>query len=166
MSEQFSSSAFDPSVFLDASTTEANEKRQLLPIENPDHPSGTYVGVIKGIKIQHGIIEKGDRAGQPWVSVLVPIQIEVPQSLQDSLKLPKVLTLTDSAFLDLTPQKTVDNAPGRNRRQRQYRDALRMNSPGDTWSWRKAEGQALRVKIQHEIYEGEAHDRIGNLFPL
>lgn len=157
-------SAFDPAQFLDAQQTEVNERRPPLPVENPAAGDGLYTAIIGEPKTDTGTIGKGDRQGQPWVSVLVPLQIEVPQQLQEALKLQPLLTLTDRVFLDLTPQNTIDNSPGRNRAQRAYREALDMNKPGDVWAWRKAQGQVIKVKITHEMYEGVPQERIGGIF--
>ena len=159
-------SAFDPALFLDAQVAEVNIKRPPLPTENPASPDGTYMAVIGEVKMDSGTIQKGDRVGQPWLSAIIPLQIEVPQQVQEQLglKLEKgTITLTDRAMIDLTPQNTIDNSPGRNRRQRQYRDALGLNNPGDVWSWRKAGGQVVKVKIEHELYQGEIQERIGAL---
>ena len=166
MADNGFTSSFNPELFLDAQVSEPNSKRPPVPIENSESPDGTYLGIIKGIKPNSGIIEKGDRTGQPWLSMVVPIHLEIPQKLQETLKLPAVVILSDSCFIDLTPTGAMDNGVGKNRRQRQYREALNMNNPGDTWTWRKAEGQPIRVKIIHEMYNGEVQDRIGNLFKV
>lgn len=157
------SSAFDPQAFLDAQVTETNERRPPLPVENPASPDGLYTAVIGEPKTDSGTIEKGDRAGQPWVSVSLPLQIEVPQQLQDALKLGPTLTITDRAFLDLTPEGGLDNAPGRNRKQRMYREALNLNNPGDVWSWRKAVGGVVKVKLSHRMYEGNVQEEIASV---
>ncbi len=96
-------SSFDPNVFLHAQTTESNEKRPPLPAENPGAEDALYTAVIGEIKTATGTIEKGDRAGQPWVSMLVPLRIQVPPEVQ-AIGLSPELTLTDRVFLDLTPQ--------------------------------------------------------------
>lgn len=160
-------SQFDPQQFLDAQQDTPNVKRPPLPVENPASPDGLYTGIIGEIKMESGTIGKGDRTGQPWLAAVVPIDIEVPQQVQDGLglKLDKgTIRLQEYVMLDLTAQNTIDNSVGRNRRQRNYRDALDMNKPGDVWSWRKAIGQVLKVKIEHEMYNGEAVDKIGNVF--
>lgn len=154
--------SFDPQQFLHAEQTEVNEKRPPLPLENPASPDTFYTAVIGEIKMESGTIEKGERAGQPWLAAVVPLKIEVPQQLQDSFKLPPQLQLTDRVFIDLTPNRTIDNAPGRNRRQREYRDALDLNKPGDVWAWAKAQGQVVKVKHAHKMYEGEILDDIQN----
>ncbi len=157
-------SGFNPELFLDATQDQPNVKRPPLPVVNPARPDGYFVAVVGEIKPDAGTISKGERMGQPWLSMLVPLQIEVPQQVQDQLglKLEKgTITLTDRVMLDLTPQGTIDNSVGRNRRQRQYREALDLNKPGDVFSWRKVSGQVLLVKIEHEIYNNEVQERIG-----
>lgn len=159
-------SGFDPQNFLDAQQTEVNTKRPPLPVENPASTDGFYTAIIGEIKSEAGTVEKGERQGKPWLAFLVPLTIEVPQQVQASLgvSLPKgTITLTDRVFIDLTDQNTIDNSPGRNRRQRQYRDALDLNKPGDVWSWRTAQGRPVKVKIQQEMYQGEVQERIGVL---
>ena len=104
-------SAFDPNAFLDAQITETNEKRPPLPTENPEAEDGLYTAVIGEISTASGTIGKGDRAGQTWVSMIVPLKIQVPPVLQ-ATGLPPELTLTDRVFLDLTPQGGIDRAEG------------------------------------------------------
>lgn len=157
-------SGFDPSVFLDAQVSETNTRRPPLPVANPASPDGLYTAIIGEVTMKSGTYEKGDRIGQPWLMAEIPLAIEVPQQVQDQLgiKLEKgTITLTDRAFIDLTPQKTIDNSPGKNRRQRTYRDALDLNKPGDVWSWRKATGQPVKVKVDQEMYQGEVQEKVG-----
>ena len=158
------SSAFDPAAFLDATQTEANEKRPPLPTENPADANGLFTAQIGEITTASGVIGKGDRTGQPWLSMVVPLKLEIPQQLQDSMKLPPTLTLTDRAFVDLTPQGSIDNTPGRNRSQRAYRDATDMNKPGEPFAWRMLTGRVVKVKINHEMYEGAVQERVGGVF--
>jgi len=148
-----SESQFDPNLLLAAQTTEINEKRDPLPADNPTDPSGFYVATISKVAVKSGTIGKGDRIGQPWAAVNVALKIEVPQQLRDTKGLPEAITLSDSCFLDLTPSGGIDNAKGKNRRQRQYREALKMNVPGEAWSWERAVGRPLKVKVNHKISE-------------
>lgn len=157
-------SGFDPNLFLDAQQSEVNTKRPPLPTENPADSSGYFTAVIGEVTSSAGSISKGERIGQPWLMMNVPLQIEVPQQVQDQLgiKLEKgTITLTDRVMIDLTPQNTIDNSAGRNRRQRLYREAVDMNKPGDVFSWRKLQGQVVKVKIAHELYEGEIQEKVG-----
>lgn len=156
-------SAFDPNVFLDAQTTEVNEKRPPLPAENPATEDGLYLAVIGEIKTASGQIEKGERAGQPWVSMLVPLRIQVPSEVQ-ALGISPELTLTDRVFLDLTPQGALDNSKGKNRQQRVYREACDMNKPGEPFAWRMLQGRTVKVKLTHELYDGNIQERIAGVF--
>lgn len=158
------SSVFNPEVFLDAQVNEANEKRPPLPAENPDSPNGLYMAVIGEIKTDSGTIGKGDRTGQPWISMLIPLRIQVPAVVQ-ALGLPPELTITDRAFLDLNAQGGLDNSKGKNRRQKDYRDATGTNVAGVAWSWRQLQGKMVSVKINHELYEGQIQERVGNVLP-
>ena len=159
-----STSVFDPSVFLDAQINEANEKRPPLPTENPDDASGLYLAVIGEIKTDSGTVSKGDNAGKPWISMLIPLRIQVPSSVQ-GLGIPPELTLTDRAFLDLNAQGGLDNTKGKNRRQRTYRDATGTNVAGVPWSWRQLQGKTVRVKVTHELYQDSIQERVADILP-
>lgn len=155
-------SQFDPNVFLDARQTEVNEKRPPLPTENPDDENGLYLAVIGEIKADSGIIGKGDRQGQPWVSMVIPLKLQVPPVVQ-GLGIPPELTITDRAFLDLTPSGSIDNGKGKNRQQRAYRDATGTNVPGEAFAWRMLQGRTVKVKITHEMYEGNLQEKIAQV---
>jgi hypothetical protein len=155
-------SMFDPAVFLDAQVDEVNEKRPPLPTENPESSDGLYTAQIGEIKPTSGVIGKGERAGQPWAGMIIPLKVQVPASLQ-AIGIPKEVTITDRAFLDLTPQGTLDNGPGKNRAQRIYREATGNNQPGKPFAWRMLEGQFVTVKIAHEIYNDTTQERVGSV---
>ena len=157
-------SVFDPSVFLDAQQNEVNEKRPPIPTENPDASDGLYTAVIGEIKADSGTIGKGERIGQPWISMVIPLRLQVPAVVQ-ALGLPPELTLTDRAFLDLTPQGSIDNGKGKNRQQRAYRDACSMNKPGEPFSWRMLQGKVVKVKVSHELYNEAIQERVSAILP-
>lgn len=159
-----STSQFDPSVFLDAQVTEVNEKRPPLPTENPDHENGLYLAVIGEITTSSGTIGKGDNAGKPWVSMIIPLRLQIPPSVQ-GLGIPPELTLSDRAFLDLTAQGALDNSKGKNRRQKDYREATGTNVAGVPWAWRQLQGKTVRVKVQHELYNDAIQERVGAILP-
>jgi len=157
-------SAFNPEAFLDATTSEVNERRAPLPIENPASADGLYTAVIGDITTGSGIIGKGDKAGQPWVSMVVPLKLEIPQQLQDALGFGPTFTLTDRAFLDLTPQGTLDNGKGKNGQQRTYREATGLNNPGEPFSWRMLTGKVVKVKVTQEMYNGNPVEKVSGIF--
>ncbi len=160
-----STSAFDPSLFLSATQTEVNERRNLLPADNPTSADGLYVATVGEIKPSGGIIEKGDNAGKPWAGVVIPLKIDVPPELRDSLKLPPTITITDRAFLDLTSDgRGIDNSPGKNRAQKSYREALDLNKPGEAFSWLMIQSRVLKVKLTWEEYQGNMNERVQGVF--
>ena len=158
------SSAFDPNVFLDAQQDEVNEKRPPIPTENPEDENGLYTAVIGEIKTDTGIIGKGDNAGKPWVSMIVPLKLQLPPAVQ-GLGLPPEFQLTDRAFLDLTPQGGIDNGKGKNRAQRAYREATGLNVPGESFAWRMLTGKVVKVKITHELYNEAIQEKIAAILP-
>lgn len=158
------SSAFDPSAFLSATQTEVNEKRPLLPTDNPASADGLYTAIVGEIKTADGIIGKGDNTGKPWISMVIPLKIDVPQQFQDSLKLPPQLTFTDRVFLDLTENNTIDNAPGKNRGQKAYREATGLNNPGEPFSWLMVQGRPVKIKVAWEDYQGSMVEKISGVF--
>jgi len=157
-------SAFDPNIFLDATTEEANEKRPLIPAENPDSEDGLYTAVIGEVKTDSGVIGKGDRTGEPWISIIIPLKLQFGPQVQEK-GLPAEFQLTDRAFLDVTPEGSIDNAKGKNRAQRMYREATGLNVPGEPFSWRMVEGRIVKVKLAHELYNENIVEKVAQIFP-
>ena len=112
----------------------------------------------------HGTIGKGDKQGQPWLSMIVPLRIQVPSAVQ-GIGLPPEITLTDRAFLDLTPSGGIDNSKGKNRQQRSYREATGMNRAGEPFAWRMLQGKVIKVKIAHELYNDQIQERVSAILP-
>ena len=157
-------SVFDPSIFLEAVQTEVNERRIPLPVENPSSPDGCYTAVIGEIKTETGTIGKGDNIGKPWLSMVVPLKLDLSQQVQDYVKYGPNFTLTDRVFIDLNADGTgIDNTAGKNRGQKMYRDALGMNAPGVPFSWKSVQGNVVKVKISHEMYNGFPIEKVGML---
>jgi len=158
-------SMFDPNSFLDAQTTEVNEKRPLLPTENPTTSDGLYVATIGEIPApKSGTISKGDNAGKPWVMMMAPLKIEVPAELQ-ALGIPKTVTINYTAFLDLTAEGNLDNSKGKNNAQRVLREAAGMNVPGQPFSWRMLTGRPVKVKVKHKSLNDTFVEDVGGILP-
>ena len=155
---------FDPQKFLDATVDQPSIRRPPLPTENPASPDGLYMAVI------------GEPKARPWtgrqdptksgVAMDIPLLIDVPGQLQDQYKIQAQVQLTDSILLDLTPEGQMDNAPGKNRKLRIYRDATNLNKPGDVFSFRKLQGQPVKVRITHEQYEGDTLDKVATVLKV
>jgi len=157
-------SVFDPSVFLDAQTNEVNEKRANIPVDNPDSTDGLYVAVIGEIKTDSGTIGKGERTGQPWISMIIPLKLQFGSAVQ-AMGLPAEFQLTDRAFLDITPQGGLDNSKGKNNQQRKYREAAGLNKPGEPFAWRMLTGKVVKVKVAHEFYNDAIVEKVSQILP-
>ena len=135
---------------MDAVVDQPNVKRP--PIEE-----GDYLATVGEVKPN-----SGEKDGRAWVQMILPLQVDVPPDQQAKVGADKI-TLSDRVFLDVTEQGTLDISVGKNRGMRQYRDATDLNKPGDTFSWRMLQGRMVKVKIKHELYEGEVQERIAGV---
>lgn len=149
---------FDPATYLDVEISEPSVRR-------PPIPAGDYNAVIGEVKPEAWSGKPGGAAeGKTGMKYQVPLNLDLPAEVaaQVGLKEP-ILKLTDSVMLDLTDNGAIDNSPGKNGKLRRYRDALDMNKPGDVFSARKMMGRPVRVKISHELYQGEIMERIDSV---
>ena len=147
-------SSFDPALFLDITLTEPTEKRDPLPI-------GDYTAVI-GEVTTRAWQGRADPT-KSGIALDIPLTIDVPAELQAEKGLPPTLNLKDSVMLDLTDGGMIDNAKGKNRQLRNYREATNMNNAGDVFSPRKLQGQVITVKITHEIYQDAPVERVSGV---
>ena len=148
------SSSFDPSIFLDAQLTEPLEKRAPLAI-------GDYTAIIKDLT-SRAWTGKSDPS-KSGIALDVILTVEVPFELQEGLGGLTTLDMKDSIMLDLTPGGTIDNGVGKNRKLRNYREALDMNKVGDAFSPRGMIGRPIKVKVTHEVWEGQPQERVGGV---
>lgn len=154
----FDISAFNPESFLDANLTEPTEKRKPLPV-------GDYTAVVGTVTARtwQGRAD-ASKCGIAWD---IPLTIDVPAEVQAELGMDNsTLNFKDSIMIDLTENGTIDNGPGKNRRLRAYREATDMNKPGDVFSARKMEGKIVRVKIIHDMWEGQPIEKISGVVAL
>jgi hypothetical protein len=146
--------AFDPASFLSVSITEALVKRPPLPA------GADFTGTIGEVKSRAWQGKKDPT--QSGIAIDIPITIDLnayPDTKAALGGLEKV-TLQDGIMLDLTEGGMIDTAPGKNGKLRRYREALDMNKPGDTFSFLAMPGRLIKVKIKHEVYEGDVYDRV------
>lgn len=146
-----STSLFDPTSFLDATMDAPSEKRPPLPV-------GDYTAVVGEVTARQWQSKDGSKSGIAWD---VPLSIEVPAEVQSATGIGANITLTDSVFLDLTDNGTINNAPGKNGRLRAYREAVDLNKAGDVFSARKMTGKVIRAAIKHELWNDNIQERIG-----
>jgi hypothetical protein len=153
----FDQSAFDPAAFLSQETTEAASKR-------PPLDPGEYTGVINELKPRAWQSKDGTKSG---LAMDVTLAVEVPAEQQSAKSLEPTLKLFDSVFVDLVDGTgALDWAPGRNRGLRVYREATGQNVAGQPFSPAKLVGQAVKVKVTHELYNGDIQERVGGIAKL
>lgn len=150
------SSTFDPSLFLDATITEASTKRNPIP-------AGADVTAVIGEPKSRTWQGKNDPT-KSGVVVDLPLEIDLSMypELATHVGVPKV-TLTDGIMLDLTDNGQIDMAPGKNGKLRRYREALGMNVAGQPFSFRAMQGRLIKVKISHRTHEGEIYDQVDSV---
>jgi hypothetical protein len=151
--------AFNPDTFLDAQTKEAFTKR-------PPLPPGDYVGSIGALGNPRSGQQKKDPS-KTWYALNVPIEIDTNQKpgLREQIGQDKVV-LYDFVGLDLTDTGALDFAKGRNQQLRKYREALRMNTPGEPFAPRMMEGRTILVKVSQEPYQDEIRDTVAAVAPV
>jgi len=144
-------SAFDPSLFIDATTEKALEKRDPLP-------AGDYTAVIGEITARtwRGRADP-NKSGVAWD---IPLTIDVPIEVQEGMSYDPTFTVKDSIMLDTTPNGGPDWGKGKNNRLRKYREATNLNRPGETFSPRMMQGRVITVRIAHEVVGEDIFERV------
>ena len=153
MSAEYSN--FDPNLFLDASTTEAATKRPELPVQD-------YPATVEDITFR---VSQGKKdPSKTYTFMDIKFKIEVPSHLV-SKGIPEVVVITGGVGVD-TVGSALDWSPGKNRQLARYREALDMNKPGVAFSPRAMIGRQIKVRIKHELYEGNIQERIDSVSKL
>lgn len=138
-------SAFDPTLYLDATISEPSVRRPPLPAGRE------LVGIVGEVKPRTW--QSKDDPTKSGIAVDIPVKIDLAAypDLQQVVGATEV-TLTDGLILDVVPGSgAIDNAPGKNSKLRRWREALDLNKPGDTFSFRLMQGRMVKVKIGHRI---------------
>ena len=152
-------SQFDPTQFLDATTTEAASRR-------PPLKAGEYHATIGAPEVRANIQGKKDPS-RLYNFIDFPVTVDV-SSIPGELDRLGVDTveLRHSVSLDLTDSGALDWSPGRNTGLRFLREATGNNVAGQAFSIRKLEGRMIKVKIGHREYpegSGELQDQIESM---
>lgn len=125
-------SAFDPDLFMNTTTTDANDTN-FAPV-----PVGEYQASIKEVKAATA----GDK---PVLNVTWAIDSDEVRE-ETGLASP---TVRQTIWLDLTEQGGLDNGKGKNVGLGKLREALGQNTPGKPWSPGLLVGQVAMVQIGH-----------------
>lgn len=145
-------SNFDPTAFLDATTTEAATKRPPLA------QGRDFIAVIGEPKIRKAAGKKDPTKEYTFVDFPLDIDLTAyPDEMQRLGGVTKV-SITDGGSLDFNDAGMLDWAPGKNGKLRRYREATDLNTPGQPFSIRMLQGRLVTVKIGHREYQGDIFD--------
>jgi hypothetical protein len=125
-------SAFDPDMFMNTQTTDANDTK-FVPV-----PEGEFDAVIEAITPKTA----GDK---PVLDVKWAINDE---GVKVATGLPNP-SARQTIWLDLTEQGGLDSSKGKNIGLGKLREALGQNTPGQSWSPGMLIGRVARIKIGH-----------------
>ena len=144
---------FNPDEFLNATFDQVIDTAR-LPV-----PSGEYVAQVntddKAVSVDQGTIGKGERAGQPWASLVVNMTIPDPSGAIKSQTGRDPVIVRHSVFLDLGPDGKMDFSAGKNIGFAKLfaaagwpTDAKGKLTSGYSFSFLR--GKTLKVRIENE----------------
>jgi len=152
-------SSFDPSQFLDATTTEA-------AVALPPLPVGDYIATIGEPKVRSWESKKEDAKVKGGYALDIPVTIDLTaySELSKLFGDTERYTVTAGLFLDTVPGTVnLDWGVGKNGQLRRWREALDMNRAGEPFSIRAMQGRQVRVKIKHEVYQGNVQTKFDSV---
>lgn len=161
-------STFDADAFMNATTTEQGSTYV------PPFPEGDYVATIEEVKVSSGVMTKGDRIGEPWVSAFVTFKLQqLPgkdlDAIAEQLGRPNK-QVSQSYFLDVSPNGGLDMSEGRNTRLNRLREAVGQNVSGQPWSIGMLKGAGpLIVRLTQDPSKDdpkEVYNRVSRTSPF
>ena len=137
-------SIFDTDNFLGSSAGGTmSTERELIP-------ANTYSDCsIADLKMSHGTIGKGERAGDPWAMLTIIWEIH-DQEVKDKLDRSTV-KVSQRVMLDLTADGELDTGRGKNFRLGKLKHTLGLNS-GET-KWIDFIGKRAVISVTHGVNE-------------
>jgi hypothetical protein len=150
-------SIFDPNEFLNATTTEAGQRRPPL---STDYDYIAIVGEPRPPR-QHAGKEDPSKL---YTFIDYPLAIDLTSNPAEHKRIGQdTVTINHSMGIDLTDGGAMDWSAGRNSQMTALREATGTNAKGQAWSPMSVVGRTIRVKIRHEEYpkgSGILQDRI------
>lgn len=141
---------FDADVFMQTAVTGASSTR----VEQPD--PGEYTAQVDKLDFDSFQGKKDPTKTYNKLSVTWEITDE---SVKATLGRDKV-TVRQDMFLDLTESGSLDMGKGKNVSLGRLREAVGQNDPSRPWSPTMLQGAMARVKVEHEVVNGEAYARV------
>ncbi len=130
---------FNPDTFLEMSVAEANS------IVSVPVPVAEYIAVIEEVK------------ARPWQAKDDPSKVgmalDVFWNIDDAnvkalLERDKIV-VKQGLMLDVTPEGGLDMGKGKNIGLGRLREAVKLNVPGQPFSFKMLPGQAARIRVKH-----------------
>lgn len=137
-----STSAFDPTAFMNAQHVGANDT-QYKPC-----PTGEFPAVIDKVEPREWRSSKDPSKSGVALDVLWSIDSD---PIRTELARDKVI-VKQGIMLDLTPAGGLDTGTGKNINLGRLREALGLNDPSQPFSFGMLVGKVAKVKVEHEIY--------------
>lgn len=130
--------SFDPNTFLNQSYDEALDTK-VVPC-----PVGEYLGLADKVEILPWAAKDGSSSGLK-LQVLWDIQDDNVRQLlgRDVVKVPQ------QQMLDLTETGQLDFGKGKNVGLGRIREALKLNTAGEPFSFSMIQGRMAKVKVSH-----------------
>jgi hypothetical protein len=125
-------------------------------------PVGEYKAVIDDVELETFPGKKDPSKTYLRCTVSYNILDEGVKKALDRKADQKVVAV-DGWLVDLTDAGDIDFGPDRNTNLGKLREATGCNKPGDEWSFPGFKGKVVKVKIGHEMYEGEPRTRVTGL---
>lgn len=126
------SSVFDPDMFMNQQTTDANSTAY-VPV-----PEGEYQAVIKDVKA-------GTAGDKPVLNLTWGVddaEVREVTGLEEP-------TVRQTIWLDLTASGGLDMGKGKNVGLGKLREALGQNQPGQPWAPGMLNGQVAMINVKH-----------------
>lgn len=146
-------SAFDPTKFMEATTTESMSTAG-VPI-----PVGEHVSVIEKVEFKQGVA-KNDPS-KSWAALELTYSIDSPQ-VKELLGRQKV-TIRQNFFLDINEQGNLATGKGQNVQLGRVREATGLNAAGAPFAPRMLEGKVCKVIVGHRASD-RPQDPPGTVF--
>lgn len=125
-------STFDPDLFMNSETTDANDT-SFVPV-----PEGEFTAAIESVEPR----KAGDK---PVLEVKWAID---DQGVRDATGMQKP-TVRQTIWLDVTEAGGLDGGKGKNIGLGKLREAVGQNKPGQRWAPGMLVGQVARVVVKH-----------------
>ena len=140
----------DAKQFMNAQYSEPNSTKR-TPI-----PPGEYKAIVDKVELETFPGKKD--TSKVYLKCNATLNLDEP-TLRTQLEREKVV-IVHGFLVDLNDAGAIDFSKERNVTLGKFREAIGMNTPGTPWSFPMFEGKVLRVKVAHEMYEGEPQARV------